>query len=297
MKLKKTLNSLLIVALFLTLSMCKKNDPDADLVSPSNAQQLSTALVMPGGTTTIQGAMPTATNNAQSPKITSGANEYPVLNGSQESVSLNYSNLTTGIGGAYSQVEGSDSYFKTPLQSPNPGNWGSISFPIGIPQNLDNGYFTLVISIYDASGRVSNTIRLRFNVSRVLQAKAGKGTLTYNGKTINGDAICDVLKLTDLGIDSFQDASAFITEGGDMVFMYNVINEGTTKLGNANNYNFDTSRSAWLYFMSGSSYRFMVSTGGTVVRNGKSIIFNATVQELDETNSRSENVSGSIRCQ
>ena len=76
---------------------------------------------------------------------------------------MNYANLNGAIGGVYAQVQGAPTYFSIPLQG-TAATSGKITIPVGIPTNLDNGSFTIVISIYDASGRVSNTVSITITI-------------------------------------------------------------------------------------------------------------------------------------
>ncbi|MDZ7898333.1 MAG: hypothetical protein U5N85_09975 [Arcicella sp.] len=65
-----------------------------------------------------------------------------------------------------------------------------------MPEVLGGGNFSIGYCIVDYSGRVSNVINTRFDITRVepLNASAGNGSFTFNGQTYSGQAQCDVHK-------------------------------------------------------------------------------------------------------
>ncbi len=159
----------LAIALLFVLSFCSKTGsdptptPQPALISPSDAKSVGAALIMPTGTETKTGTLPTSSTSTQAPKATASTTQISSTTGSTASLGVNYSNLNGAAGGVYAHVQGAPTYFSIPL-SGTAATSGKITIPIGIPANLDNGSFTIVISIYDASGRVSNTVSITITI-------------------------------------------------------------------------------------------------------------------------------------
>jgi len=155
----------LSLGLFLFITACDPNEtdpilpppppqPTVRLISPSNADSLSAALIMPNGTKRIVGQI-MSKGNGDAPTLTI---DNPIVlssNGSTPVINLSYSGMSENLGGCFVYVQGSSTYFKVPYESTY-NSPGHISLPIGIPSNVDQGEFCITCRVYDASGNVSN---------------------------------------------------------------------------------------------------------------------------------------------
>ncbi|MBO0930526.1 hypothetical protein [Fibrella aquatilis] len=257
------ISRLLVFALVMGLSFCTKSktDPQPALISPSDAKKVGDALIMPNGTQTKTGTPPAPSSSTQAPKVTPTTTDQPTSNGSTERVGVNYSNLNGGIGGAYAQVQGSLSYYDIPLSGNAPKS-GVVTLPIGIPDNIDNGSFTLVVCIYDASGRVSNIISIRFTITRFTPPAPGKGSVVLNGKTYSATAVCDI----DMGF-GYGKAYGIMITSNQAILLYN-LRPGNNQLVDIINGNFDATKDPWGAYID-SNGSFYASTSGSATYNGK----------------------------
>ena len=167
------LSRLLAITLLLVTSFCSKpgSDPNPVQQPPTNPVQ-QTALIMPTGTETKSGNPPSPTTSTQTPTATATTTQVNATTGITASLNVNYSNLNGAVGGVYAQVQGAPTYFSIPLSGTASAS-GKITIPVGIPTNLDNGSFTIVISIYDTSGRVSNTVNITITIGTTTVATNG----------------------------------------------------------------------------------------------------------------------------
>lgn len=272
-----TLVSRLMVALLLvSLSQCKKGDDvSPNLIDPSDAKKVGAALIMPDGTQTKDGNPPAPSTSTQAPKVTPGATDKSTANGSTETLPVPYSNLNGGIGGVYIQIEGASTYFDIPVQGNAPAS-GTINLPVGIPENINSGSFSMAYCIYDRSGRVSNIIRIRFTIRRTEPLSPGKGTATIGEKSYNATAICD------LNIPPYGKGYVIQMSSSQFIAFYNM-RSGSNTLGNfetllANSSTGVPSGPFALYFDdSGNLYS---SVSGSATTNGKTVSASVTMKDL-----------------
>ena len=165
------------------LSACHNNtvDPTDQRIDPSNANALSRVLVMPDGTQMLTGAPPASSALSAAPVLTSLQTQVTASNGSTTPLSFSYGNVDDNLGGYYVQVIGADAYFRVP-HSGQSSSIGWIYLPIGLPGNVDEGFFSVNVSVYDAQGRVSNAERVYVSVLR-LGSGALQISLSWNTPT------------------------------------------------------------------------------------------------------------------
>lgn len=151
------------------LLSCKKenktDDPDT-LIDPADATALSGVVVMPTGSTKVNGSIPATTGNLQTPAITATIAELITSNGATAPFLYSYRNAINNLRGFYVQIEGANYYFNVPYTG-NAGSSGQINFPLGLPANVDEGEFCVLFSVYDVSGNVSNSTRVCADVLRL----------------------------------------------------------------------------------------------------------------------------------
>ncbi len=164
---KKIPYGLLIISLFfLVFQSCKKEDPVPEFVDPADVNLLSKVLIMPSGSERQNGNTPSSTGGSQAPVIFSNVTTVISSNGGTVPLSISYQNVTGNLAGCYVQVEGSNTYYKVPFNTTSYSS-GRLSIPIGLPTNVTEGYFYVIISVYDATGRISNRQRVTVNVLRL----------------------------------------------------------------------------------------------------------------------------------
>jgi hypothetical protein len=283
-----TIARILLFTVFIAMFNCQKPkdvDPAENLISPTDAKKVGEALIMPSGTETKTGTPPSPSTSAQAPKVSSTTTEVPTANGATETTKVNYSNLNGSIGGAYAKVENSPTYYDIPLRGNAPSS-GSISIPIGIPDNIDSGSFTLIISIYDANGRVSNVIRIRYTITRFTQPAAGKGSVNIGGKTYTATAVCDI------NFGGYGNAYGILVNETQLVMLYN-LRQGSNQIYDAiDDDNFDIERNSWAAYFDGTEFFF--SKSGSATYNGKVV---STTAQFDNFDGKRVSISASGNCQ
>ena len=166
---RKLLRKNLVLILMITaVFSCKKEGekPPDELVDPADANALTSVVVMPDRTSTVNSSFPASTGGLQTPDINSVVNNVITSNGSTAPFFYSYTNVIGNLAGFYVKIEGSDSYFNIPYTGTS-GSSGQINLPIGIPTNVSAGNFCLRFAVYDINGRVSNAVTVCANVIRL----------------------------------------------------------------------------------------------------------------------------------
>lgn len=270
---KKILASVSITFLLLFSQSCNtfKNDvsPADKLIDASDAKSVGEALILPSGTSTVQGTPPTPSTSTQAPKVTSGETQKTTSNGSNETINFQYSNVNGNLSGVYFQVEGSPVYYNTPINGSSSSRTGAITLPIGIPNNISNGTFSIAICIYDSSGRVSNIIRVRVVVTRFETPAAGKANAIINGQTFSAEAVCDF----DMG--SGMRGYGILVGNTGMIVLYN-LKQGNNTLLDIVNGNINAQSQVWAGYMDIKSGELYYSVNGSASYNGKVVKVSGT---------------------
>ncbi|MGB0165318.1 MAG: hypothetical protein ACPF8V_00555 [Luteibaculum sp.] len=130
-----------------------------DVVDPSNADDLSQVVVIPGSNR-VSGQPPAPSDNNP---------DQPIVSNSQSSASstadntlylpFNFETRGTGAGyaGCYVQIDGASDYFDIP-DGDGTQTDGLIVIPFPIPSNVGTGNFCVNYCIYDNAGLVSNIL-------------------------------------------------------------------------------------------------------------------------------------------
>ena len=282
---------ILIVSLLFSLSHCTKDkDVAPDLVDPTDAKKVGSALIVPDGTQTKDGTPPAPSTNAQAPKVTQTTTEQPTSNGNTETIPVRYSNLNGGIGGAYAQVEGASNYYDIPVGGNAPAS-GTLNIPIGIPENFRSGTFTLVYCIYDRSGRVSNILRIRFTITRVEPLKPGEGRANIGGRSVTATAVCD------LNFGQFGRGYGIQMSNGGVIVLYNM-KQGSNQLGNLesliDNNPTGNITAPFGFYSDGANAYWSVS--GSATASGKKVSASGTFKNI-LGNNQQISISASGNCQ
>lgn len=135
-------------------------------VDPADADALSAVLIMPAGTEVERGTPPAPSSASTAPEVINNFDEITSSNGSAAPLTFNFSNVNGNLGGCYVQVAGADTYFQVPYTS-NSSSSGSLTVPIGIPTNVEEGEFCVNFCVYDEDGQVSNIVTSCVNVLRL----------------------------------------------------------------------------------------------------------------------------------
>ncbi len=152
-----------------------------EIIDPSNANQLSSVLIFPSGSTSSNGNPPAPSQENEAPIV---ENTNPTLtssNGSTAPLDFSFNNVDGNLAGCYAQVEGADDFFTIPYNQ-NSSSTGELSLPLGIPTNVDAGDFRVNFCVYDRSGRVSNIVSTSVSVLR-LGTGALQISLSWNTET------------------------------------------------------------------------------------------------------------------
>ena len=141
------------------------NEPiPIQLISPSQADLLSDALIMPEGAQMLDGPV-YPTSNGDEPTVTS-AEYFLGANGATIPIQLSYTHTLPRLGGFYVEVKGASSYYKIPYKGPSTAA-GEMTIPIGIPPTVDQGEFCLSFYVYDVAHEVSEATTSCISVIRL----------------------------------------------------------------------------------------------------------------------------------
>jgi len=153
------------------LPSCGDDDKEEPLllINPGDPNALSAAITIQGATT-VNGAPP-APSAAGAPVLTPAITSTTSSNGSSTPVVFTFGGGGAPTG-AYVQVVGANTYFNVPISNPTSATAGSITIPVGLPANLDEGDFELAYRMFGTGGMVSNIGTLAVNV-----LKLGTGAL------------------------------------------------------------------------------------------------------------------------
>lgn len=152
-----------------------------EIIDPSNANQLSSVLIFPSGSTTETGTPPAPSQDNGAPIVENSNNSLTSSNGSTAPLDFSFNNVNGNLAGCYAQVEGADNFFTIPYQE-NSSSRGDLSLPIGIPTNVGAGDFIVNFCVYDRNGRVSNIVSTSIAVLR-LGTGALQISLSWNTPT------------------------------------------------------------------------------------------------------------------
>jgi hypothetical protein len=172
---KKASVCALIVGLASFLAVGCGGDDDPGLVSPSDPNALSQAIVIPGAQR-VDGQPPSSSGTPDAPAI-AGSGDLSTESGEQTVIEVSYDS-PSGYVDCYVQVIGADDYFL--ISVPNSATTGVIQIPVNIPANVASGVFDFYTCISGENGGVSNPVRTSVDV-------------TYTGNTGGGgggDVIC-----------------------------------------------------------------------------------------------------------
>ena len=136
------------------------------LVDPSDANALSRVLIFPDGATRSPGSPPSPSGGSAAPRINSEQAVVTSANGANATLEFAFDNALRGLGGCYVQVEGADEYARVPYGGSSTAS-GRLQLPLGIPTNVDAGFFCPVFCVYDTDGNVSNTFTTCVEVLRL----------------------------------------------------------------------------------------------------------------------------------
>jgi len=167
----KKISLLLLLAVF--AFSCQNDDDDSvepdpivTMVNPENSNALASVLVFPSGTQVQAGNVPQSSESLNAPIVTTNATELISSNGSTTPLSLSFSNVDESLGGCYVQIDGAGTFVTIPYED-GPSNEGDLQVPIGIPNSVTEGTFTINYCVYDINGLVSNVVSTTINVLRL----------------------------------------------------------------------------------------------------------------------------------
>lgn len=163
---KKLLQFSLLIIVLLQATRCSKQQEPAkpNLINPSNPNEISNVLIMPSGSSRVNGSAPAPTGSG-APIITSQNTNMTSSNGGTVPVSFNYSGVSGNLSGFYIQVVGATTYYRIPVPSgSSSGSAGTITLPVSIPTNVIAGQFSMAYCTFDAANRVSNVQNLAVDV-------------------------------------------------------------------------------------------------------------------------------------
>lgn len=155
-----------------SINLASSGDGDVD---PSDPDQLSSVLVIPGATR-VDGDPPAASGGPGAPSITGGA-ALGVASGDQAVLSVQFQSRA-GYRNCRVRVEGARTYFN--LSGNNSASSGEIRIPVNVPGSVGSGSFRLITSIDDANGSVSNPVATPVSVTSPRTTGGGGGTVCQN---------------------------------------------------------------------------------------------------------------------
>ncbi|WCO02694.1 hypothetical protein [Psychroserpens ponticola] len=152
----------ILVLLFMGFSLihCSSDGSDSEekeFIDPSNSNALARALIITGDVT--NGNPPPTSQNGNAPAATN--NQTSATTTVDNTLYLPFNFATTGANnfyaGCYVQVVGANIYWDINLPSNNSS--GQLIIPVGIPNNILEGNFTLAYCLYDSQGNISNVLQ------------------------------------------------------------------------------------------------------------------------------------------
>ena len=175
-------------------------DDDPGLVSPSDPNALSQALVIPGAQR-VDGQPPSSSGTPDAPAIT-GSGELSTESGEQTVIEVGYDS-PSGYVDCYVQVSGSDDYFL--ISVPNSATTGVIQIPVNVPANVASGVFDFYTCISGENGGVSNPVRTSVDVTYTGTPPGGGGggnvTCASDDPSVGQSLSCPNGQLLDFCID------------------------------------------------------------------------------------------------
>jgi hypothetical protein len=199
--------SILCSVSLLTLSSCLNDKDDGEkLIDPANADALSAAITI--SNSSRQGGNPPSPSSTGAAFITPLNTTTISSNGSSTPVIFNFEDGNAPVG-AYVQVVGASSYYDVEISNPGNATSGQVTLPVGLPTNLDAGFFELAYRLYDNSGLVSNVGSLYVDVKR-LGTGALQVSLSWNTATDQD------LHIIDPSGTEIYYANSFSSTGGEL---------------------------------------------------------------------------------
>lgn len=126
----------------------------AGSVDPSDPDELSQVLVIPGAKR-VSGSPPAPSSGGGPAPEISGGGSLEATSGDQAVLRLSYSS-SSGYQNCYVQVRGASDYFDVPVGTGETS--GEIQIPVNIPSSVASGGFNLYTCIAGANGSVSNPV-------------------------------------------------------------------------------------------------------------------------------------------
>jgi hypothetical protein len=199
-----------LLALFLILyfSGCKKSNDVMPLsINPSDVNVLSKYITLAAGAKQNNGTLPAPENIFS---ITSLTSSVVSSNGSTVSIVVKFNaNASPDIAGYYINIEGSDIYYKVPINE-IPSN-GILSIPVGLPSVLEAGKFCVNVMTYNSKGQTSNVVKQCIDV-----VKLGSGALQINLAWDTDDSDIDLHVIDPSGFEIYYRRKYSSVTGGQL---------------------------------------------------------------------------------
>lgn len=157
----------LLLLLTLFIWSCDDDDVAEDrLIDPADADAISEVIILPNNAQSQAGNPPPPSQAAAAPEVENFVDRLTSSNGTTSPLNFGYSGITSNLGGCYVQVDGAGEYFTVPYNATS-GNDGSLTLPITLPTNVDQGTFCVSFCVYDTEGLVSNVVSTCLDVLRL----------------------------------------------------------------------------------------------------------------------------------
>lgn len=167
------------------LNSCSSEDKDEDedediptseVILPSDANALSSVLVIPAAQTVKSSTLPASSDASVAPVASNIDTNISYSSGSQIIIPSDVATTTqSNIKGVYVQVKGASTYFDIPINSNTTD--ALISLPVNIPSIVGAGNFILILKFYDSSGNISSVTEVAITVTN----PSSCGVITESG--------------------------------------------------------------------------------------------------------------------
>ena len=155
--------AMLLSIAILILNSCGDGKPKSNTYESSDDEPVSTIFAMPDGTQRASGNPPPPSGTPNAPILTNLNSSKLGFIGSTVNFNFTLDNVTSAVAGCYIQVDTADFYFTVPYSSISSNN-GRIELPIGLSDTIKPGELLMNFSVYDESGKISNTVKSQINV-------------------------------------------------------------------------------------------------------------------------------------
>ena len=161
----------------LSLINCSNGDDSGDSggtsVSPSNADEMASVLVIPNAEIVNSSTLPASSDSSVAPVISHVDTNLSYTAGSTIFIPCDVLAPTqNNIVGVYIQVKGASTYFDVPIDGATFD--GLLSIPIDLPGIVEEGTFILILKFYDAAGNISLEIEITITVTKPLDCDTTK---------------------------------------------------------------------------------------------------------------------------